>query len=254
MPRETPIPGEAKGTGTAPGAGLGKVLITGASSGIGLALAKRLLEQGVKVVGLGRNMARAGLGGKLFRPVVLDLADLDTLPGKLQILAKEEPDVEAVVSNAGAGTLGGMEEQSYTDIRRAIDLNLTSHLYLARAFLPVLKRNGRGRLLFLGSESGRRGGRGGTLYCAAKFGLRGVAQSLREECAKSGVAVGIINPGMVRTPFFDDLSIRPGPADDNALLPEEVADAISWILQQRPGLVVDELDLTPLKKVVERQR
>jgi NADP-dependent 3-hydroxy acid dehydrogenase YdfG len=229
-----------------------KVLVTGASSGIGLALTRRLLAAGSIVIGIGRDLAKADLDGERFHPVQMDLADLDALPTQLQDLARQNADLNAIVSNAGSGTLGSLEEHSYPTIRQALDLNLTSHVYIARAFLPILKRQGGGKLVFIGSESGLRGSRGGSLYCAAKFGLRGLAQSLRDECSKSGVAVSLVNPGMVRTPFFDGLPIRPGEAEENALQPEEVADGITWILRQRPGVVIDEINLTPLNKAVQR--
>ena len=70
---------------------------------------------------------------------------------------------------------------------------------------PKLKRNGNSRVIYMGSEAALRGAKRGSLYCAAKFGLRGFAQSLRQECASSGVHVSIINPGMVNTPWFDRL-------------------------------------------------
>lgn len=230
------------------------VLVTGATSGIGRAVAAQLLEQGHAVVGVGRDFAKAGLGGALFEPVGLDLAELDTLPARLETLARAHPRVDALVLAAGRGELGGFEETSYAQIRALLDLNLTATVFVARAFLPVLKRHGHGDVVFLGSEAARRGGRRGAVYCASKFALRGLAQALREECAKSGVRVAIVNPGMVRTPFFDGLEIAPGAAEDNALRAEEVAAAIVMILGLRPGVVIDELDLSPLKRVVEHRR
>lgn len=230
------------------------LLVTGASSGIGRAVAALLLERGHRVVGIGREFAKAGLDAAKFQPVVLDLADLDALPERLEALARAHPRVDGLVLAAGRGELGGFEEMSYGQIRSLIDLNLTATAFVARAFLPGLKRRGRGDVVFLGSEAALRGGRRGAVYCASKFALRGLAQALREECAKSGVRVAIVNPGMVRTPFFDGLEIAPGAAEENALTPEEVAAAVLMILEQRAGVVVDELDLSPLKRVVEHRR
>ena len=102
----------------------------------------------------------------------------------------------------------------------------------------------------MGSEAALAGGKRGAIYSAAKFGLRGLAQSIRQECAASGVRVSIINPGMVNTAFFDEQDFRPGEETDNYILPEDVARAALTILQARTGTVFDEINLSPQKKVV----
>ena len=92
---------------------------------------------------------------------------------------------------------------------------------------------------------------GGIAYCASKFAVRGLAQALRDECSKSGVSVSIINPGMVKTDFFDELPFSHGDEEDNYLLPEDVADAIALIINARGSSVIDEINLSPLKNVVQ---
>jgi len=228
------------------------VLVTGATSGIGRAVAARLLEEGHRVVGVGRDFSKVSFAGS-FAPVVLDLADLDALPARLRDLADEHPAVDALVLAAGRGLVGGLEQCSYRRLRELIDLNVTSQAFLVRAFVPALKRRRQGDVVFIGSEAALRGARQGAVYCASKFALRGFAQALRDECAKSGVKVSIVHPGMVRTPFFDDLAIAPGDGEENALLPEEVAAAVALVLAQRGGAVVDEIVLSPLKNVVRRR-
>jgi NADP-dependent 3-hydroxy acid dehydrogenase YdfG len=93
------------------------------------------------------------------------------------------------------------------------------------------------------------GGKEGSVYCASKFGLRGFAQSLRLECAKSEIRVSLINPGAVRTAFFDDLHFEPGDRAENAIQPEDVAATVLSILAMRGGTVVDEINLSPRKRV-----
>ena len=185
-----------------------------------------------------------------FRWYRADLGSLDGLPEELTKIARENPLIDGLVANAGIGRFGSLEEQSPAQIRQLVDLNLTSQILLARIFLPLLKRSGRGDFLLVGSEAAVDAGRRGAVYSATKFALRGFARALRQECARSGVRISIVNPGMVRTPFFDDLGFEPGPDAHHALRPEDVAAAILQVLASPPGVVYDEIRLTPLKKSI----
>lgn len=227
-------------------------LVTGATSGIGRAVAARLIADGHRVVGVGRDFSKPSLGDA-FTPATLDFADLDALPERLRELAAGHPGIDALVLAAGRGLIGGLEQCSYRQIRELLDLNFTSQAFVVRAFLPALKRRGGGDVVFIGSEAALAGARQGSVYCASKFAVRGFAEALRDECAKSGVRVSIVHPGLVRTPFFDGLPIAPGDDDANALEPDEVAAAVALALAQRPGAVIDEIVLSPLKNVVRRR-
>jgi NADP-dependent 3-hydroxy acid dehydrogenase YdfG len=229
-------------------------LVTGATSGIGEAVAQRLLRDGHRVVGVGRDFSKTELSGPTFEAEPLDLSNLELLPARLEEIRKRHPGIEGLVLAAGRGLLGGFEEQSFGQIRQLIDLDLTAQIFCARSFLPGFKRRGRGDLVFLGSEAARVGRRNGAVYCAAKFALRGFAQALREESAKRGVRVTLINPGMVRTPFFDELPITPGPEPQHALEAEDIAATVAMVLAARPGIVFDEIDLSPLQRAVVHRR
>ena len=225
-------------------------LVTGASSGIGRAICERLLEDGHTVAGIARDFSKFAKQHPDFHPVTLDLAGLDTLPQRLVELTKQFSTVDGLVCCAGRGQFGSLEEFSYEQIRALMDLNFTSQAYAARAFLPGMKQRHRGDIVFIGSEAALSGGRKGAIYSASKFALRGLAQALREECAKSGVRISIINPGMVKTDFFKTLNFSHGEDADNYVLPEDVAAAVAMILAARPGTVFDEINLSPLKKAV----
>jgi len=149
------------------------------------------------------------------------------------------------------GQFGSVEEFSYTQIEDLIALNFTSQAFLTRALLPALKRKARSDLIFIGSEAALKGSRKGAVYCASKFAVRGFTQALREECGKSNVRVCLINPGMVKTAFFEALAFEPGDDDSNFIEPEDVAEAVSYVLQSRAQIVVDEINLSPLNKVVK---
>jgi short-subunit dehydrogenase len=212
------------------------------------------MDAGARVIGIGRNFSDWELPCPRFQAVTADLADLDRLPRLLTDLARDNPGLNAVVSNAGAGRFGHLEQFSPAQIRTLLDLNLTQHILVTRAFLPVLKRHATSDLIFMGSETALAGGGKGAVYSACKSALRGLARSLRQECAASGVRVGIVNPGMVRTGFFDGLDFGPGQAPENAIAPEDVADLIVAMLSAPPGTVVDEVNLSPLKKVIRFDR
>lgn len=226
------------------------ILVSGASSGIGRAVTTLLLEQGYRVTGLARDFSKFPCHDKHFTAVPMDLSDLDKLPAQLDALLGKEPAIDGVVCCAGSGRFGSLEEFSYSQIRSLLDLNLTSQIYLVRALLPGMKQRNSGNIIFMGSEAALAGGKRGAIYSAAKFGLRGLAQALRQECAASGLRISIINPGMVKTGFFDELDFKPGDATDNYIMPEDVAGAVQLILESRAGTVFDEINLSPQKKVI----
>ena len=128
-----------------------------------------------------------------------------------------------------------------------------SHVIVTKLFLPVLKKQGCGDIVFTGSEAALQGARQGSVYCASKFAIRGFAQALREECAKANIRVTLINPGAVRTAFFADLHFEPGPKPENAIEPEDIAKVLIMVLQARAGTVFDEINLSPLTQVWQRK-
>ena len=231
-----------------------KVLITGSSSGIGRATAELLLQRGAAVVGIARDHAKFAPDSERYEPVTLDLSNLDATATALDDLARAHQDVAAVISNAGAGRFGALEQFSALQIRHDIDLNLTSHLLLARSFIPVLKRRNGGDLIIIGSAAALRGARKGSVYCAAKFGLRGAAQALADECSRRGVRVTLVNPGFVRTPFFDALDFEPADEPGSALTPEDIAAKLLEILESAGGAAYREINIDPPDPALRTKR
>ncbi len=225
------------------------ILVTGASRGIGKAISDRLLRESYRVIGLSREPNADHHGN--FTPIAMDLSQLDRLPEQISKVRKDHPEVDGIICNAGYGHFGSLEEFSPPQIRQLIDLNLTSQLLLIREFLPHLKTIGHGDIILMGSEAGLSGGKKGAVYSATKFALRGVAQALRQECASNGVRVGIINPGMVDTDFFSNTWFNPGAEPDMHLEAEDVAEAAWLMLSARPGAAIDEINLSPQKRVIE---
>ena len=135
-------------------------VVTGASSGIGREISKTLLDAGHTVIGIARDPDRAAIEDPHFESWSIDLSELDALPAQLNAIAGKYPDLKGVIACAGQGRFGSLEEFAYHQIRQLIDLNLTSQLFVARAFLPAMKRRGGGDLIFIGSEAGLAGGGG----------------------------------------------------------------------------------------------
>ena len=225
------------------------VLITGSSRGIGRATVEALLERGYDVTGIARSNEQP-ISGMAFQ--YADLSDIETTGRMISKLCASQP-ISAVVCNAGTGTFGSLETHSPAQIARHLQLNLCSPLVVAQAALPQIKKHSRSDLIFMGSESAIQGGRYGSLYSASKFGLRGAAQSLKHECAAANCHVGIVQPGMVRTSFFDDLDFEPGESPENAIAPEDVAAAVISMLEANDNTVIDEIVLNPLKRVVKKK-
>lgn len=227
------------------------VLVTGASSGIGRAVARNLLLQGHHVIGVSRDSRKFSKTYEGFSPVQLDLSRLSDLPGRMLELLQQFPEIDAAVFSAGLGRFGFLEEFSYAQIEHLMTVNFTSQVFITRALLPLFKRKPNSDLIYIGSEAALKGARKGSIYCAGKFALRGFTQALREECGKSNVRICLINPGMVKTEFFEQLAFEPGDDESNYALPGDVAEAVSYVLNSRNRIVIDEINLNPLNKVVK---
>lgn len=207
------------------------------------------MDKGIRVTGISRRGGVAELEGEHFQPVSLDLADSNETDNRLKQLLKQQS-FDYFIHAAGYGEFGSIEQFSVAQIERAIQVNLTSALILCRHLVPAFRRRQSGRLVFVGSESGLAAGRKGAVYSAAKFGLRGFCQALREDCASDGIQVSLINPGMVRSPFFEELSFAPADQPENAISAKQVADLIGHILDSDDNIVFDEVQLTPRVKSI----
>jgi short-subunit dehydrogenase len=225
-------------------------LITGASSGIGLAIAKLLLQNGHRVIGISRRGLSPDPEQNLFTGIALDLADLHQTDQRVGELI-DQYRFDCFIHAAGSGYFGSIEQFSVAQIDQAMRVNLTSALILSRRLVPVFRRQKKGRMIFIGSESALIAGKKGALYSAAKFGLRGLCQALRQDCASDGVNVSLINPGMVRSPFFDDLSFRPGEKPENAIEVDDIASLIWQILQSSADMVFDEINVSPRVRSID---
>ena len=180
-----------------------------------------------------------------------DFSNEQILLNTIAKIINEHKDLDCLVSNAGFGKFGTLETFSTKEINDFIFTNLTSHMILTNKILPHLKKIRKGNIIFIGSESALKGGKNGSLYSTAKFGLRGFSQSIREESCSKNIHVSLINPGMVRTSFFNNLDFMPGEDKSNAIEPDDIGKIIIDILSTRNGSVIEEINLSPLKKVIK---
>lgn len=227
------------------------ILVTGASSGIGRAISRKLLQQGHTVIGTSRDCSKFTTAHKNFSFIEIDFSQLDQISTKLKILEKSCPELNTVIFSAGYGQFGSIEEFSFAQIEQLMTVNFTSQAFISKTLIPGLKKKKQSNLIYIGSEAALKGSRKGSVYCASKFALRGFTQALREECGNSSVRVSLINPGMVKTAFFDDLSFQPGDDKSHALLSNDIAKAVTYILDSNNNMVIDEINLNPANNVIK---
>lgn len=226
------------------------VLVTGASRGIGRVCCDQLAELGIRCVSVSRGIPETRPASEIHYPV--DLGNLDETVRTIRTIIKEHP-IDAIVCNAGRGDIGSLENFSAQQIRDSLLFNLVSPISLVRECLPHLRHRSRSNVVFIGSTSALQGNRYGSLYSAAKFGLRGAAQALSHELAGANCHVGIVNPGSVRTDFFDTLDFEPGPESAHALQASDVANAVMQMLLSPDNAVVSELTVQPRQHVVRKR-
>ena len=225
-------------------------VVTGSSSGIGRATATRLLEAGFTVIGLARHHNQSKMSHDRYHPCTADFSDIEKLDKIATDISKDNPKISVLVCNAGFGDFRHLENFSYNQIQEFLNVNLVAHIVLCRHMVSGMKKLGQGDIIIVGSEAALIGKRKATLYSAAKFGMRGFAQSLRDEVGSSGLRVCLINPGMVRSAFFNDLDFEPGNSPENSIEPEDIAKVIVETVGARTGTVIDEINLSPASKVI----
>lgn len=189
-------------------------LITGASRGLGAAIARAALEAGHSVVAAARRLdtLTEALGGPNDRllPVALDVTDAAAAERAVQEGVARFGSIDVLVNNAGYGQFGAFEEVSPEEGQRQFDVNVFGLMHVTRAVLPTLRRQKRGHIFNLSSIGGIRGGNRYSLYAASKFAVEGFSESLSAELAPFGIFVTVVEPGFFRTDFLESSSVQYG--------------------------------------------
>lgn len=226
-------------------------IVTGASSGIGFAVSQRLAALGYEVFGIGRHFEEAeSFENPAFHPVVCDVLDTQKLCAYAKQIASEWP-VRILVNNAGVGYYGLHEELNPQKIRELVRTNLEAPMILTQQLLRHLKKQ-KGYIINVSSVTAGASNPHGCAYGATKAGLSSFSRSLFDETRKYGVKVVTIAPDMTDTALYRNADFTTGDEPESYLLPEEVADAVEYVLAQRDGLVVTELTLRPQIHRVKR--
>jgi NADP-dependent 3-hydroxy acid dehydrogenase YdfG len=222
------------------------LVITGASSGIGAASARRAAEFGYRLVLAARSEDRlSDLQGELGgdeRALALrcDVTSWEDQQALVARTLEQFGQLDAVLANAGFGAKRGFLEESVEHWKAMIDTNVLGVALSIRAALGHFRKQGNGHMLLMGSVAGRRA-MPGSLYSATKWAVTAMGESLRQEVSDTDIKVTLIEPGMVDTPFFDN---KPS----GALEADDIARAVMFALTQPPHVDVNEVLVRPIRQ------
>ncbi len=224
-----------------------KALLTGATGGLGRAIATSLAEGGAQLVLSARSREAleamaAELPGDGHSVLPADLAE----PGAAERLASEAAGTEILIANAGLPAAGRLDDFTPEQVKRALRVNLEAPMLMARALYPAMAEAGSGHLVFVSSLSGKAASPRSSIYNATKFGLRGFALGLRADLAPRGVGVSLVSPGFIREAgMFADAGAKPPPGMGTAR-PEQVGAATVKAIERNKV----EVTVAPLQQRV----
>jgi short-subunit dehydrogenase len=210
-----------------------KVLLTGATGGLGVTLARALHGRGARLVLSGRRLdALNRLADELgARAIAADLAVRD----EVEALAAATADVDVLIANAAVVGSGHLLELSQPQIDAMLEVDLRAPIALARALAPAMASRGRGQIVLISSLSGKAASPAASVYSATKFGLRGFAHGARADLRSAGIGVSVIMPGFIRDAgMFADAHVKLPPGVGTSS-PEQVASAVISAIERNRG-------------------
>jgi len=226
-------------------------VITGATEGIGRAIAVALGGAGAKLAICARTASNVDATVAALREAGLDaigracdVADPAAVRAFADFVGRERGDAAVLVNNAGIGRFASFEALTLEDWDETIAVNLRSLYLVTRAFLPGLVRASPSSIVNLASLAGRNGFEGGTAYCASKHAVLGFSKALMLEVRKRGLRVIAVCPGSVATPFMDKQD-RMRPNRDRILTADDVAQTVLATLTLSDRAMVSEIDIRP---------
>jgi NAD(P)-dependent dehydrogenase (short-subunit alcohol dehydrogenase family) len=237
------------------------VIVTGATSGLGRAVALRLAAAGANVALLGRTQRdldnvsnEIEAKGVRALPVRVDLAFAARLAEIVDRAVRELGKLSVLVNAAGTDVPGSAGSLSLEQWERVLAVNLTAPFILTRAAMPHMRERGGGLVVNISSVAGRRGWANASAYCSTKFALTGLTQSLAAEGREDGIRVCVLYPGAMSTswgtfePTQRDSGSAQAPDERDSLDPAVVADLIAWMATASGYPVLNEVTMTPLRE------
>ncbi|MEP6714772.1 MAG: SDR family oxidoreductase [Terriglobia bacterium] len=225
-------------------------LVTGGTRGIGLAIARSLLEEGVKVAICGtksgtvdKAVRELGPLGEVFGTVA-DVSQIDQVKSFISAARDRFGDPGILVNNAGVGTFRSVAELSPVEWGKMIGLNLTGVYYCCHEILPIFKQRGGGDIINIGSLAGKNPFAGGSGYNASKFGLLGFSEAMMLDHRDDGVRVSCVMPGSVDTAFGGDAG---NSAANWKIAPDDIAEVVVTLLKMPSRTTVSRVEIRPTR-------
>lgn len=222
-------------------------LVTGASRGIGAAVARALDEAGANLGLASRSGDDLGISGAVAMPT--DVRDLAALTSLADATAQRFGGIDIAVINAGVGSYGPFLDLPEDELEDMIDINVKGAIYTARATLPYLIASERADLVTVASEAGRRGLPFEAVYCSSKFAQVGLTRALDHELREQGVRCTTVAPGGVATDFAMGRGRTPDmPELEGMMTPQDVAEAVIWVLTRPRNHRILEVAFRPVSE------
>ena len=227
-------------------------VVTGAGSGIGAAIARKLAEMGATAVLVGRTRTKleavakniASAGNKA-EAIECDVADLGSVERLAQTVQKKFGRVDILVNNAGVGSFSGpLHTMPSKDWDAILNTNLRGVFYCIRSFVPKMIETGSGEIVNISSIAGKNALANGAAYAASKWGLNGLSYSVAEELRAYNIRVSVICPGSTNS----DFGLPKGKNTNKMLQPEDIAHVVAMLVTQAPQSFASEVIIRPTQK------
>ncbi|MCX8033792.1 MAG: SDR family oxidoreductase [Thermodesulfovibrio sp.] len=233
-------------------------IITGASKGIGLATAYKFAQEGSNLMLIARsenslkNIAE-DIQKKYGTKVIFTSADIskpEEIEKAFEVFTKNFSKIDILINNAGRGVFNYIQNGSIKEWKEVIDLNLTGLIYLTHLSANLMIKERKGHIVNISSVAGRIGIPGWSVYCATKWAVIGFSESIRKELLKYNIKVTVIEPGVVKTDWGENMPEEwlKQRAQMNALAPENIAEAVLYVVTQPENVSINELLIRPTEQ------